>query len=128
VLEDPYVGPTNEVEGTLARIWSQVLGVAQIGVKDNYFRLGGDSIRSIEIRARAQASGLNVSIQQLFQFQTIRALAQHLSTKHWNDGAHPAKHVQPFSLISEADRRKLPTGLEDAFPLYSPPCYVADFF
>jgi amino acid adenylation domain-containing protein len=116
VLEERYVAPVSEIERILAEIWSQVLGLEQVGVEDNYFRLGGDSIRSIEIRARAQAKGLNISIQQLFQSQTIRELSQHLK-----DAGHTEtlKPVQPFSLISEEDRQKLPAGLEDAYPLSS---------
>jgi amino acid adenylation domain-containing protein len=115
-LEESYVAPANEVERTLAEIWGQVMGLERVGVEDNYFALGGDSIRSIEIRAKAQARGLNISIQQLFQQQTVRALAQ--SLRDGDPVAKPA-HVQPFALVSEEDRRKLPTGLEDAYPLSS---------
>ncbi|HEY6349974.1 MAG TPA: amino acid adenylation domain-containing protein [Candidatus Angelobacter sp.] len=113
-LAESYVGPTNDVENTLAEIWSKVLGLERVGVEDNYFTLGGDSIRSIEIRAKAQAKGLNISMQQLFQLQTIRALAQHLENT-----VAPGRHTVPFSLISEQDRQKLPANLEDAYPLSS---------
>ena len=115
-LEENYVAPASEVEKTLAEIWAEALGLERVGVEDSYFALGGDSIRSIEIRAKAQARGLNVSIQELFQSETIRALAQKLKD------ARPApalEHLQPFSLISEADRQRLPSGLEDAYPLSS---------
>jgi amino acid adenylation domain-containing protein len=115
-LEQSYVPPANDVERTLAEIWSQVLHLDRVGVEDNYFTLGGDSIRSIEVRACAQARGLYLSIQQLFQYQTIRELAQQLK-----DAAEPAAsaRVQPFGLLSEEDRQKLPAGLEDACPLSS---------
>lgn len=113
-LAESYVAPANDVENTLAEIWSKVLGLERVGVEDNYFTLGGDSIRSIEIRAKAQAQGLNISMQQLFQLQTIRGLAQHLENT-----VAPGQHVAPFSLISEQDRQKLPSDLEDAYPLSS---------
>jgi amino acid adenylation domain-containing protein len=115
-LEESYVAPANEVEGTLTEIWSQVLGLERVGVEDNYFTLGGDSIRSIEIRAKAQARGLNISIQELFQHQTIRALTERLKSAVQ---PAPVQHVQPFSLISEEDRQKLPADVEDAYPLSS---------
>ncbi|HEV2961541.1 MAG TPA: amino acid adenylation domain-containing protein, partial [Candidatus Angelobacter sp.] len=115
-LDEDYLPPANEIERTLAEIWAPVLGLERVGVEDNYFTLGGDSIRSIEIRARAQAKGLNISIQQLFQHQTIRDLAQQLNG--WDQVATLA-HVEPFCLLSEEDRQKLPAGLEDAYPLSS---------
>jgi amino acid adenylation domain-containing protein len=116
VLEEAYVAPAGEVEEILAEIWSQVLKLERVGAEDNYFTLGGDSIRGIEIRAKAHSRGLNVPIQQLFECQTIRALAQHL--KHAEQTAAPGR-VEPFSLLAEEDRRKLPSGLEDAYPLSS---------
>ena len=63
------------VEAELARIWAEVLGVAHVGINDNFFDLGGDSILSIQIIARAAAAGLRVTVKQLFQQQTIAALA-----------------------------------------------------
>ncbi|PYP93124.1 MAG: non-ribosomal peptide synthetase [Candidatus Angelobacter sp. Gp1-AA117] len=115
-LEESYVPPATDLEKTLAEIWSQVLHLERVGVEDNYFTLGGDSIRSIEVRAHAHARGLDLSIQQLFQYQTIRELAQQLN----GAGAAAAPNrVQPFSLLSEEDRQKLPAGLEDAYPLSS---------
>jgi amino acid adenylation domain-containing protein len=115
-LEQSYVPPVNDVEKTLAEIWAQVLHQDRVGVEDNFFTLGGDSIRSIEVRAYAQARGLDLSIQQLFQYQTIRDLAQQLK-----DAGAPATsaRVQPFGLLSDEDRQKLPAGLEDAYPLSS---------
>jgi amino acid adenylation domain-containing protein len=115
-LEENYVAPASEVEQSLAEIWAQVLGLERVGVEDNYFTLGGDSIRSIEIRAKAHARGLNISVQELFQYQTIRGLARQLREA---EAAAAVHYSQPFSLISENDRQKLPAGLEDAYPLSS---------
>jgi aryl carrier-like protein len=67
--------PRNEVEKTLAEIWTAVLGVKDIGVNDNFFELGGDSILSIQIVARASSSGIRITPSQLFANQTIAALA-----------------------------------------------------
>jgi len=62
----------------MADVWAEVLSLELIGIDDNYFALGGDSIRSIQVAARARERGLAVSLQQLFQFQTIRQLAEQL--------------------------------------------------
>ena len=70
-----YVAPRNEVEAALALIWSQVLGVERVGVKDRFFDLGGDSILSIQVVARAHRMGLRITPTQIFQHQSIAELA-----------------------------------------------------
>ena len=70
-----FAAPGNQVEETLARIWSDVLGVERVGVHDNFFDLGGDSILSIQIIARANQEGLGLTPRQLFQHQTVAELA-----------------------------------------------------
>ena len=69
------VVPQAQVEETLARIWGQVLGVEQVGINDNFFALGGDSILSIQIGTRAAQVGLRLTPKLLFQHQTIAELA-----------------------------------------------------
>ena len=70
-----FVAPRNAIEQMLAKIWSSVLGIERVGVHDNFFDLGGDSILSIQIIARANQAGLVLSPRQLFQHQTISELA-----------------------------------------------------
>ena len=73
--ESGFVAPDTEVEKRLAEIWASVLGVERVGVHDNFFELGGDSILSIQIIARVKQSGLCLTPKDLFQHQTIAALA-----------------------------------------------------
>src|SRR5437667_12192798 len=75
--EASFVAPRSEVEQTLAVIWQQVLGVrTQIGIHDNFFALGGDSILSLQIVGRARQAGIGkLTAKQLFQHQTIAQLA-----------------------------------------------------
>jgi non-ribosomal peptide synthase protein (TIGR01720 family) len=63
------------VEGLLAGIWSEVLGIDRVGAEDNFFELGGDSILSIQVVARAARLGLPVTPRLLFEHQTIAKLA-----------------------------------------------------
>ncbi len=70
-----YVPPKTPEEKILAEIWSQVLGVKQVGIHDNFFELGGDSILSIQIIARANQAGLQLTPKQIFEHQTIAELA-----------------------------------------------------
>jgi amino acid adenylation domain-containing protein/non-ribosomal peptide synthase protein (TIGR01720 family) len=73
--DNVFVTPRNPIEETLAKIWSSVLAIDRVGVHDNFFDLGGDSILSIQIIARANQAGLGLSPRQLFQHQTISELA-----------------------------------------------------
>jgi fengycin family lipopeptide synthetase B len=74
-LDTTLVAAQTPAEHILARIWTQVLGLEQVGVHDNFFELGGDSILSIQVVARAAAAGLSLTPRQLFQQQTIAQLA-----------------------------------------------------
>ncbi len=74
-LAAAYAAPRSSAEKTLAEIWSELLGVEQVGIHDNFFELGGDSILSIQVIARARQRGLAVSPKQLFEHQTIAELA-----------------------------------------------------
>ncbi len=67
--------PENDVERLLLEVWQSVLNVANLGVLDNFFLAGGDSIASIQVVARASQRGLHVTPKQLFDHPTIRALA-----------------------------------------------------
>jgi amino acid adenylation domain-containing protein/non-ribosomal peptide synthase protein (TIGR01720 family) len=67
--------PSTPAERLLARIWSEVLGVPEVGADDNFFDLGGDSILALQVASRAQAAGLGVTARRLFEAQTIRTLA-----------------------------------------------------
>jgi non-ribosomal peptide synthase protein (TIGR01720 family) len=67
--------PRTPAEQLLHNIWQQILGMATIGIHDNFFELGGDSILGIQMIAKASQVGLHFSPKQVFQHQTIAALA-----------------------------------------------------
>ena len=114
-LEESYIAPRTPAEGLLADIWTQVLGIEQVGIHDNFFALGGDSIRSVQIVARARASGLFFSVQQLFRHQTIAELIEDSILSEGSLQVLP--RTKPFDLVCAADRQKLPIDVEDAYPL-----------
>ncbi|WP_309890874.1 non-ribosomal peptide synthetase/type I polyketide synthase [Archangium sp.] len=76
-----YVAPRTELEERLARVWSQVLGVERVGVEDDFFELGGDSILSIQIITRAGREGIELSPRQIFQNPTVARLAMVANTR-----------------------------------------------
>ncbi len=68
--------PRTQVEEILAGIWAEVLGLEQVSRDRNFFELGGDSVLSIHIVARARQAGLSITPKQMFQHQTIAELAE----------------------------------------------------
>jgi amino acid adenylation domain-containing protein len=74
-LGRPAEPPTNATEALLVRIWTEVLGVSPIGIRDDFFELGGDSLIGLKLTARSQDLNLQVSIDQLFKHPTIQDLA-----------------------------------------------------
>ena len=113
-LGGEYVAPRTERERVLADIWQRVLGVEKVGALDNFFALGGDSIRSIQVRARAEEAGLRITLQQMFEQQTLEGLAA-VAEVHGPDPED--RSAAPFSLVQAVDRGRLPEGLDDAYPL-----------
>jgi NADP-dependent 3-hydroxy acid dehydrogenase YdfG/aryl carrier-like protein len=79
-LQNTYVAPRNEVEQTIANIWQQLLGIEFVGIHDNFFELGGDSVIGIQLIARLNQAGLELTPKQLFEHQTIAELAQMVDT------------------------------------------------
>ena len=74
-LQSAFVAPQTTVEKTLAKLWQQVLKVDRIGVHDNFYELGGDSIMAIQIAARMAETGFNLSPNQIFQHPTLAKLS-----------------------------------------------------
>ncbi|HKD77202.1 MAG TPA: AMP-binding protein, partial [Ktedonobacterales bacterium] len=81
-LKSAFVAPRNAAEQLLAEIWSEVLGIDQVGIHDNFFELGGDSLMSIRVIARAGKAGMSITAKQIFQHQTIAQLAAVAGTSH----------------------------------------------
>ena len=73
--EMEYVAPRNDLEERLAKIWQQVIGIEKVGIHANFFELGGDSILSIQMVARATEMGIAFSVRDVFEHQTIAELA-----------------------------------------------------
>jgi polyketide synthase PksJ len=74
-LESEYAAPQKDSEIALASIWQEVLGIERVGVNDNFFELGGDSVIAIQMIAKAKKAGFQLAPAQIFQHQTIAALA-----------------------------------------------------
>jgi len=78
--DDTYVAPRTEIEQTVAGIWQEVLGVGHIGVHDNFFDVGGSSLRMIQVHSRLrEVLPRELAMVDLFRYPTIHSFAEHLS-------------------------------------------------
>lgn len=73
-LQNAYVPPRTPAEHLLSAIWADILQIEPVGVYDNFFNLGGDSILSIQVIARARNAGLHLTPRHIFQHPTIAEL------------------------------------------------------
>ncbi|MEG9913900.1 lichenysin non-ribosomal peptide synthetase LicA [Bacillus paralicheniformis] len=73
-----YKAPLTETEQLLADIWQEVLGIDRIGITDNFFALGGDSIKGIQMASRLQQHGWKLEMKDLFQHPTIGELSAYI--------------------------------------------------
>jgi acyl carrier protein len=79
VAEPTATAPTSAFEGRIAAIWAEVLGLEQVGIDDNFFDLGGDSLLLLHLhRLLEERLERPLKVLDLFQHTTVRALARHL--------------------------------------------------
>ncbi|HVO95876.1 MAG TPA: amino acid adenylation domain-containing protein [Terriglobales bacterium] len=106
----PAAAPRTEVEASLVEIWSNVLGLATVGVHDNFFDLGGHSLAAMMIMARvAQAFGIDLSLRVFFESPTITHMAAMISSPTLQ-GIAEADLVTALSTVeslSDAEVREL---------------------
>ncbi|WP_082083421.1 non-ribosomal peptide synthetase [Pseudoalteromonas piscicida] len=84
VDEDNYQAPSSELEKQLCGIWQSVLGLEQVGVNDDFFKVGGDSIVSIQLVSALRKAGFNLQVKDIIDAPSVAAqayLIQHVSTE-----------------------------------------------
>ncbi|MET8546983.1 condensation domain-containing protein, partial [Kitasatospora sp. NPDC004799] len=91
--------PGTERERLLAAIWAELLGVEEVGLDDDFFLLGGDSILSIQVVSRARAAGLALSPRDLFRHPTVAALAAAAGSAVTVAGTEPVSGEVPLTPV-----------------------------
>ncbi|MGB5706436.1 MAG: phosphopantetheine-binding protein, partial [Arenicellales bacterium] len=99
-LDQVMIPATTETEKMLTRIWCDALRINQVGIHDNFFDLGGDSIVAIQIVVRASQKGISLTPNKLFLHQTIQKLALAVGSKDSTDGQTQPVDQTPFSLLN----------------------------
>ena len=107
-----YTAPRSVEERALCEVFQEVLELDRVGVDDNFFTLGGDSILSLRILEKTRSKGFELDLQELFENPTPAALASVVRSIGDSEAT-----FEPFDLVDSADRQALPSDLEDAFPL-----------
>lgn len=107
--------PQTKTEKELVAVWEKVLGRNGIGIHDNYFSLGGDSIRSVRVISELQEMGYELEVKDMFLNQTVKELAEYLEQSESRTTTY--RRTKPFELISDKDRSALSEAIEDAYPL-----------
>jgi hypothetical protein len=100
---------TGEVEKLLSRIWSDVLGVPHVGLDDNFFDIGGDSVYLVDVVTVAQTHGFDFTPVIVFEHPTIRGLAKHLTGRNGDESAMDR-------LRERAERQRQALGLKPRTP------------
>ncbi|UUF16684.1 non-ribosomal peptide synthetase [Flavobacterium panici] len=75
-----YVAPTETLQKQFVELWQDLLGVDQVGIHDNFYELGGDSIKAIQLASRSKAIGIHFQVKDVFNYQTISEIALHLKS------------------------------------------------
>jgi len=101
-LETERVAPRTAVEETLVRIWSEVLGVSEVGIHDNFFTLGGHSLLAMQIISRVrEAFGVDLPVQRLFESPTVSEFSDGLEQSLKDEQAVASPPIQPVARAAD---------------------------
>jgi amino acid adenylation domain-containing protein/non-ribosomal peptide synthase protein (TIGR01720 family) len=120
IVADAEARPLTPAQARMAEVWCSVLELPAIGADDNFFAVGGDSIRAIPLVSRLKTAGFVLGIKDLFEAPTIAQLTARCEDRV--DGSGAVAALAPFALLDEAMRAALASGistgeLADAYPM-----------
>jgi amino acid adenylation domain-containing protein/non-ribosomal peptide synthase protein (TIGR01720 family) len=106
-----FMKPRNTIEEKLVSAWKKALGRKKIGINDNYFDLGGDSIKAIQVAAFLNLENLKLQVRDIFQYPVISELAEHVTEViHYVDqstitGIVPLTAIQVWFFKTQLNRQ-----------------------
>jgi len=111
-LSNPYVAPQNEIQETVATIWETLLGFEQVGIHDNLFDLGGDSLLIVQIISRVRETlRVEVPLRSVFEEPTIAALAEKVEQLRRESSAEVKTIAETLELVERLSGEELGTLL-----------------
>jgi len=98
-----YVEPSNATEQAMCEVWQEVLKLDRVGVEENFFSLGGDSILSIQVVSMLKSRDIVVDIKDIFKHQTIAQLAAQIEPGRREQEIFIGTNEIAYLLINESD-------------------------
>jgi len=100
-----YVAPTNETEKTLVRIFEEMFGIDQVGIKESFFELGGNSLRAtLLVNQIEQATGVRLGIKDIFQGVTVEGISMAFADLEGNYEPIPKAEEKEYYPISPSQK------------------------
>jgi len=103
--ETPFEAPQSLAEKTLARVWADVLGQDKISRSDDFFDLGGDSLKTITVGLKAEDAGLHIAPHEIFEYPRLSDLASQIHARA--ETAGPAAHDNSLAVTHETGTKPL---------------------
>jgi len=114
-LRTPYVAPRNQTEVIIAEMWQQVLGISEVGIHDDFFELGGDSLLTIQIISRVRKNfNVEPKVRDIFDASTVARFAGLIDHTAKNCAKIGAPAIRPVS--REVYRAEISSGGALALP------------
>ena len=107
-VETTYVAPTTEMEEKLIKLWKSVLHLDKIGITNNFFDLGGDSLAAIRLTTELYYEfHVRVQMKDIFSYPSVQSLATYISSLHSEDNVEHIKKIKKQSsyIASSAQKR-----------------------
>ena len=84
IVSTEFMAPQTETEKVLAEIWSEVLGIKQVGIHDNFFDLGGHSLMATQVVSRIQkAFDIEFPLRKVFESSTVESISKYIDATVW---------------------------------------------
>ena len=105
-LTREYIAPRNELEEKLAAIWAELLGLERVGIRDNFFEIGGHSLLAVRILARMEKEfNVPLRLSMMFTAQTIETVAPVIASKVNPESWSPLVHIKVTKSESSEDSK-----------------------
>jgi amino acid adenylation domain-containing protein len=113
----PYRAPRSAAERVLAAVYADVLGLARVGLDDDFIEMGGDSVRAIQAVSRARARGIELSAREILQSRTIAAIRPAMTARPPAEDAEDAAPLVVAGADERAELARRYPGLAELWPL-----------
>ena len=117
--EEGYVAPRNDIEEKLCKIWEEVLGIDKVGIKDDFFKLGGHSIKLMQVLSMMHAQGIYVPIKYLYTNPNIRKVALYLINNNLKkqNSNETFNQLGLYNLLDSCSQNNNKNKIDTLFPI-----------